>query len=148
MKICLCASVSAYTKVISVKNFLQAEGHVVVVPSLALQMEAENSFDKLQESAPQVDATPDRKGAIMREHLEKIAESEAILVINQPKHGIQGYVGPNVLIEMGVAFFLGKRIFLLNPLDKKSTVRDEVLGMGAIELNGTPEHIHAMLPVC
>jgi hypothetical protein len=148
MKICLCASVSAYQELISVKNLLAAEGHVVVAPTLALQMEAEGSYDNLQESAAQEDATPDRKGAIMREHLEKIAKCEAIIVINQPKHGIDGYVGPNVLIEMGIAFYFGKQIFLLNTLDTKSTVRDEVFGMGAIELNGTLERFRAMLPVC
>jgi hypothetical protein len=148
MKICLCASVSAYQELILVKNLLAAEGHVVVAPTLALQMEAGDSFDNLQESAAQEDATPDRKGAIMREHLEKIAKCEAILVINQPKHGIDGYVGPNVLIEMGIAFYFGKQIFLLNTLDTKSTVRDEVFGMGAVELSGRLEHLRAMLHVC
>lgn len=62
-----------------------------------------------------------------------INESDAILVINETKHGIHGYVGANALIEIGMAFAFHKQIYLLNPYDD--------LQPNAIELAGLTDGI-------
>lgn len=71
-------------------------------------------------------------------HYKHILESDAILIVNDTKHGIENYIGGNVLIEMGQAFVHDKKIFLLNeiPTDKKITYLDEINAMEHICLNG------------
>jgi len=65
----------------------------------------------------------------MKKHFKLIAKSDAILVVNDTKNNIRGYIGGNTLMEMGLAFYLKKPIFLLNPISKKSPFYEEVMGM-------------------
>ncbi len=46
---------------------------------------------------------------------EDLKKSDAILVMNYTKNGKENYIGTNSLMEIGVAFILNKKIFLLNP---------------------------------
>ncbi len=68
-------------------------------------------------------------------HLEKIKNSQAIFVVNEPKHGIEGYIGANTLMEIAFAYALGKPVFLLNPLGPQPC-QDELLGLGTRSLAG------------
>jgi hypothetical protein len=54
---------------------------------------------------------------IMRSFFGKVAESDAFLVCNYPKNGISGYLGTSVLMELGLAYHLGKQIYLLHDFD-------------------------------
>jgi hypothetical protein len=44
----------------------------------------------------------------------KVAESDAIVVLNHERHGIPGYVGGATLMEIGLARHMDKIIFLLH----------------------------------
>jgi nucleoside 2-deoxyribosyltransferase len=52
----------------------------------------------------------------IREHFRKIEKSDGILILNYEKKGIAGYIGGNTFLEMGYAFGLRKRIYLLYPV--------------------------------
>ena len=71
----------------------------------------------------------------IREHFDKVEWSDTILVTNYDKNGVANYIGPNTLMEMGVAFHLGKKIYLLNPIPD-TPWKEEVLGMRPVVLNG------------
>jgi hypothetical protein len=71
----------------------------------------------------------------IREHFKKVEWSEAILVVNFDKDGIANYFGPNTLMEMGLAFHLGKKIYLFNPIPD-TPWKEEVLGMQPVVLAG------------
>jgi len=71
----------------------------------------------------------------INEHLSKIRASDAILVVNLPKKGVDGYVGANTLMEAAFAYALGKHIFILyRPAEQ--ACRPEVLGMNPNFLDG------------
>ena len=48
---------------------------------------------------------------IIRKCFDDIAESDSILVLNYPKNGREGYMGTSVLMEIGLAYYLKKKIF-------------------------------------
>ena len=75
---------------------------------------------------------------IMKKCFDLIAMSDGILVLNYAKNGIKGYVGTSSLMEIGLAYYLGKKIFLLNPLPDSSNYRwvHEVEIMQPVILNG------------
>jgi hypothetical protein len=75
------------------------------------------------------------KAQLMRDHFDEVAKGDSILVVNDEKHGVPGYIGPNVLMEMGLAFYLKKTIYVLNAIDKDMPIYEEVLGMGSIILD-------------
>ena len=68
-------------------------------------------------------------------HFEKVAWAEAVLILNYDKNNIKNYIGPNTLIEMALALYLGKKIFLLNPIPEMN-YKEEILGVMPIVING------------
>ena len=76
-----------------------------------------------------------QKGDYIRAHLIKIEKSDKVLVANYTKNGIEGYVGPNSLIELAFGYALGKPLYLLNEPGEQSC-KPEILGMKPVILNG------------
>ena len=75
----------------------------------------------------------------IRMHFDKIANSDAILVVNLEKNGIKNYIGGNTFAEIMLAFYLKKKIFLLNPIptdEKLSSIKNEIEVVKPIILNG------------
>lgn len=77
------------------------------------------------------------------DHFKKIENSDAILVINNCKNEINGYIGGAVLSEMAIAKYLGKKIFVLNNLPSVEEIRYifEITLMQPIILEGNLEKI-------
>lgn len=55
--------------------------------------------------------------------------------MNYQKHGKENYIGPNVLMEIAMAFYLNKPIYILNGQPKDSPLIDEILGLEPIFLD-------------
>ncbi len=148
MKITVCGSIGFYPEMEKSRDTLTTMGHEVQIPQLALEVpEAYGGGRKLYfgeyiEANGRIDAFPasheiwNLKESAIRDHYEKIDWADAILVVNHEKRGVPGYVGGNTLIEMGVAFFQGKKIFLLNPVSGTLSYKQEIMGMKPEILNG------------
>jgi hypothetical protein len=72
----------------------------------------------------------------MREFFNEIAKHEATLFLNYEKKWIPGYIGASVLMEIGISYFLGKKIFLMKEIDKTQWYALEVLITEPTILNG------------
>lgn len=71
---------------------------------------------------------PLQKAEAIREHFSKIEESDAVLIVNPEKRGIAGYIGGNSLMEMALAFYLKKPIYLTE-MRSDVSYAEEVGGM-------------------
>ncbi len=72
---------------------------------------------------------------------EKMAGADALLVVNSAhKDGKKNYISGGSFLEMGFAFGLGKKIYLLEGVPEIS-YKDEILAMNPIVLNGRLESI-------
>jgi hypothetical protein len=71
---------------------------------------------------------PDIKARAIRDHFSKIEWADAIVVVNPEKRGIAGYIGGNTLMEMALAFYLKKPIFLAHAVPDLG-YREEIMGM-------------------
>lgn len=91
--------------------------------------------------ADNLDANADLKRGFIDEHFRKIDTSDAILVINEAKNGIDNYIGGNTLIEIAYAYAHGLDIFLLNPVPEVSYA-DEIRGMNPVILEGDVAKLH------
>lgn len=75
------------------------------------------------------------KNRMIVDHFNKIKEGDAVLILNDRLKDIDNYIGANSFLEIGFAFFLGKKIYILNNLPQQpNTV--EIGGMMPICLNG------------
>lgn len=77
-----------------------------------------------------------KKRFFIDQHFAEIAKSDAILMVNDSKRGVVGYIGPNGLMEMAVAYYLKKPIFILNDVPSTNPIYEEVMGMNAHILHG------------
>ena len=141
MKITICASIAFQDEALSVKEKLEKLGHEVKMWPTELkdgteQLISAKEYYKIRQIATKDEKWVwDRKAEAILEHFDKIPWSDAILVLNYDKNNIEGYIGGNTLMEMGLAFFLKKKIYLLNQIPELS-YKEEVLGMKPIILNG------------
>lgn len=148
MKITICGSIGFYPEMEAVRDQLVAMGHEVKIPELAMEVPEQYGggkkvyFGQYVAENGGMDAFPaghqlwDLKEGAIRDHYEKIDWGQAILVVNPEKRGIAGYVGGNTLIEIGVAFYLMKGIYILNPVSSELSYKQEILGMKPTILNG------------
>lgn len=135
------------------QRLLESQGHEVRIPLLDNELppefgggrtlafgayiEEKGGIDNFLEG----DQIWEFKAAAINDHFSKVEWSDAILVINNEKRGVKGYIGGNTLIEMGLAFYLKKPIYLLNPVSSELLYKQEVMGMKPILLEGKLELI-------
>ncbi len=148
MEITICGSIGFYKEMESARDELVKNGHEVKIPELALEVPQEFGggkkvyFSQYIEQNGGIDAFPAgheiwniKEGAI-KDHYEKIDWCDGILVVNHEKRGVAGYVGGNTLIEIGVAFYLKKKIYIFNPVSSELSYKQEILGMKPVIING------------
>ena len=59
-----------------------------------------------------------------------------MLVLNYDKNDVKNYIGGNALMEIGFAYVLNKKIFLLNPIPDIPYYKTEIESVRPIIING------------
>ena len=109
MKIAIIGSMKFAEDMVKIKKQLDELGHIAEIPigtdpHLKDKKFVENLDDNLEFCI-----TND----IMRRNFHQVADCDAVLVLNYKRNGVEGYIGVSALLEMGVAHYLGKKIFLI-----------------------------------
>ena len=135
MKIFICASMYFAKEMLGVQKQLKEMGHIAEVPCDTQEFVNNHKMttDNHEENYKWcID------NDIIRKCFNSIAESDAILLLNYPKNGLDGYVGASGLMEIGLAYHLNKKIFLLYPPPPPKEVKSshEILIMQPVVLNG------------
>lgn len=108
ISISICGSMSFMDEMEAIASSLAALGCEVMTP-----VREERNFD--WSNLADADLVALKRSFIDR-HIEKIRRSEVVLIANFPKHDIDGYVGPNTLMEAAFAHALDVPvIFLYDP---------------------------------
>lgn len=96
VNIVLVGSISSHSKMLELQQKLGAKGAVVTMPD--------------DDGSIQPDVVRGYNVAA----LDRAKAADVMLVVNEKKHDIEGYVGPNSLMEIGMAFALSKPVYLLH----------------------------------
>ena len=110
MKILIIGSMAFIHDMVAIQKKLQVAGHEVnipygIEPHLADPRYTDNLEDNLEFCI---------KNNIMKRNFDEVVAHDAVLVLNNPRNGIDGYIGASVLMELGIAHHNNKKIFLLN----------------------------------
>ena len=129
MKITLCGSMKFNDEFLKLQKDLEALGHTMLMPVAVPEVDyfSEDGTNRIEAKS---------RLRLVEKHMDKINESEAILVANYTKGDIENYIGANSFLEMGYAKYKGKKIFVLNPLPSQKYIDDELRSFGSIVLNG------------
>ncbi len=130
----ICASMSFSKEMLALQDKLKAFGHSVSVPcDVDLLLENPELIDDLDSDREHL-----IENNIMKKCFDLLAQSDAVLFLNLPKNGVDGYIGTSSLMEMGLAYFLEKKIYLMYPHPNPNDQRwaHEVASFQPCILNG------------
>ena len=143
MKITICASINFTPKIKEIAEKLSELGHEVEIPKYSQKIiNGEITLEKFAAIKQKQGDMVFRKSGedLIKRYYIIIKNSDSILVINMDKNGIENYIGANTFLEMGFAYILNKKIFLLNNIPDMHC-KDEILAMSPIIINGDLEKI-------
>lgn len=147
MKITICGSIAFIDRMLEIKSQLEKLGHQVDLPPTEIADGEGRPLDvrefyKLRktETNPNSWIWDSKRKAIL-DHFQKIEWCDAILVLNIEKNNIPGYIGANTFLEMGLALYLNKPIYLYDEIPAKIPYFEEILGCRPILLNRDLEKI-------
>lgn len=134
MKIMICGSMSFAKEIAELQSQLMSFGYDVLIPcDTELHIEKPGFIDDLDKDREHL-----VENNIMKRCFDILADSEAVIFLNLPKNNIDGYIGTSSLMEMGLAYYLGKKIYLMYPYPDPHIHRwaHEVASFHPIILNG------------
>ena len=140
MKITICGSIAFYKEMQEIESKLKSLGHEVDLPPLKVpgpgdkEISVEEYYQIRKNASDDEKWVWDQKGKSIKVHFKKIEWSDVVLITNYTKGEIENYVGANTFLEMGLAFYLNKKIFLLNGIPEVS-YKEEILGMKPIVID-------------
>lgn len=140
MKITLCGSIAFYDQMLDIKEKLEQLNHEVKLPPFEIEDEEGNKvpikeyYKKRKTETDDTSWVWDKKEEAMKKHFQKVSWSDAVLILNYDKNNISSYIGANTLLEMGLAFHLNKKLFLLNDIPEID-YKEEILGMKPTVIN-------------
>jgi len=122
--IVLCGSMTFVDEMQECAEVLRGMGFVPIVP-------IEDDWNNICET--EINAY---KAKVSRRHFDRIADvaTWGILVVNKRKNNVDNYIGANSFAEIALAFYFGKRIFLLH--DMYEPYVDELSAWGVEALGG------------
>lgn len=134
--ITICCSSSFYKQALEIEKELKTLGFKVKIPKTANVMKKTNNFDVSFYKTWYKDKKNYKlKTEFIKSHFRKILKSDAVLVLNYIKNGIDGYIGGNTLMEMTIAFHFKKPIYILNQIPEGLNIKEEIYGVFPIFIN-------------
>jgi hypothetical protein len=115
MKIMICGSMHFAKEMLEAQKILEELGHEAMIPC--------DTHECLSSPELNMDLEYCIANQVDKVDFNKIASSDAVLVLNHPKNGLSGYVGGAVLMEIGLARHLDKKIFVLHDLPSMDDLR-------------------------
>lgn len=139
MIITICGSMVFSKKMLETQQLLEDAGHTVYVSGTT-----KSYLGKTEHEAEHLAIKIKNESDAIKQHYKKIEKSDAILVLNFEKKGIDNYIGGNTFLEIGFAFVLEKKIYLLNPVPKISYYESEIKSMRPVILNNDLANIEKL----
>lgn len=130
MKITICGSSTFKEQMIQYRDQLNELGHEAIVHPNYEQF-VKGELQELWARVEREHAKVKQEQDYIRWYHDRIVESDAILVLNFEKRGVQNYIGGNTLMEIGFAYINRKKIFMTNDIPELSYA-DEIEAMSPI----------------
>ena len=135
--IVICGSMIFLDKLNNIRDNLKLIGHKVVSPKLSKEevKSGAKTFEDLVSEKGGIkkvlvnDKIWNIKTKAIRDYFKYIEKADAILICNFTKGKEEDRIGDNAYLEMCIAFYLKKKIFVLNGPPYNSSKCEEVIAM-------------------
>ena len=114
------ASLDKKNEMLSAKEAIESYGkHKVILPELT-------RYQHIRDEEGNDELFTQIKNRLTNENIANVEKADALLILNYTHRGIENYVGGNSFLEMIVAYYLHKPIFLLNPIPDGMPYTEEI----------------------
>lgn len=138
MNVLIHASLDFKENMIFVKKYVEAKANTrVMLPELTRYQDIrdvngdDTTFTKI-------------KNRLTKENFRNVEICDALLILNYTHRGIENYIGGNSFMEMVIAFYLNKPIFILNPIPEKMPYTEEIKSLYPIVVNNLDYFINSL----
>ncbi len=120
--ITICSSTVFVKEAYKIKQDLEDKGYKVLVYPNEVEIDGKRinvlDYHKMREENL-TENLIELKSELIKKHFDNIKKGDSILVLNFDKKGIRGCIGGNTFLEMGLAYYLGKKIFVWKNIPKE-----------------------------
>ncbi len=139
MKIVIVGSISFIEKMRESAKLLESAGHKVILPPSAMLNQTKEYWEEVKSKKPEEFIKVGRERNM--KYFGEIKSADAVLVMNLPKNGIDGYIGANTLMELAIAFEHNKKIFLYSAPSGDFFAAEELSYMKPVVINADVKKI-------
>jgi hypothetical protein len=119
MKILILGSMAFAKDMVKIQKELTKLGHDVDLPvGTSPHLKDPNFVDNLDDNLEYC-----IKNDVMRKNFRFISEHDGVVIVNNRRNDVDGYIGVSALMELGVSHYLGKKIFIYNQIPRHSIAR-------------------------
>lgn len=144
MRIAICSSALFARQSREVKEKLEKRGFEVFLYPQKVEVDGRTidvgEYYEMRKNNPTKELLKIKR-QLIDEHNEKIKNSDAILVLNLDRGENRGYVGGNTFLEMGIAYFLGKKVFIWKKPSQNLPYFEEIMALNPISIGENLEKI-------
>ncbi len=120
MKILIHASLDFKQAMVDAKKYIEDNSvHKVMLPELT-------RYQDIRDVHGDDEAFTKIKNRLTKENFQNVENCDVLLIINHSHRGIRDYIGGNAFMEMVIAFYLKKPIYLLNNIPEDMTYTEEI----------------------
>lgn len=131
MKIVIAGSMQFAKEMLETQGTLAKLGHAVFVSKFIKEFIGRNEEEK-----ERIKLHQKINDDAIKEFWNTMKDADALLVLNYDKNGIKNYIGGNTFLEIGFAYVLGQKVFLLNPIPDITYYKSEIVAIKPTILNG------------
>ena len=81
------------------------------------------------------------KNRLTIDNMKNVEICDALLILNYSHRNIENYIGGNSFVEMCIAFYLGKPIYLLNDIPKDMPYTEEIKALYPIVIHSIEKFV-------
>lgn len=115
MKITIVSSMTFAKEIVETKKYLEDKWHTVWFPP--------NTYSCIEDIKNSTSLDFCIENNLLEKCFERIEKNDAILVLNYEKNWINWYIWGASLMEIWVAYYLKKKIFVLNELPNENKLK-------------------------
>lgn len=137
MKVLIHASLDLVERMLVAEKILKQNGILTILPDIYRYQHIRDKYNDFE--------TFNRiKNKLSLENMHLVEQCDALYIINEDHRNIKGYIGGNSFLEMCIAFYLSKPIYIAKEFSNELPYCEEVLSFQPI-IVGIPEHLNINL---
>ena len=137
MKVLIHASLDFKDDMISAKEYIESKTNTnVILPELTRYQDIRD-IDGDDETFTKI------KNRLTKDNFRNVEICDALLILNNNHREIKNYIGGNSFMEMVIASYLKKPIYILNPIPENMPYTEEIKSLYPIVINNLDFFIHS-----